>query len=131
MSETTAPVYPPIAREAHVSGTVLLLASFDTAGRVTEVHTVSGLPMLRVAAETFVKGWQADPYTGPRSCPVVVEFALPNPPVCGEQRVQDGPQPKQGRTGTQHYTVVGSCVNVVAMSDPHLRVIRRKRFGIF
>ncbi len=43
---------------------------------VTEVRAVSGPMLLRVPAETFVKGWQADVYMGPRSCPVVVEYAL-------------------------------------------------------
>ena len=43
-------VYPPIARVAHVSGTVLIEAIIDARGDVVQVHAISGPALLLDAA---------------------------------------------------------------------------------
>jgi len=76
MAETTQLTYPPIAKAAHVEGPVVLLATFDPSGKVTETTSVHGPKMLEAAATTYVKGLRANPYSGPRQCPIVVTFHL-------------------------------------------------------
>lgn len=124
VTETAAPVYPAIARAAHVSGPVVLTATFDTAGKVTQVTAVSGPPLLRDASVAFVKGWQANPYTGPRTCPVVVEYRTTGEPYqCGTTPPPSAPPPPAGRLDPQHFRVlaVAGCYNVA------VRLPRRNR----
>jgi protein TonB len=45
------PPYPPIAKAANASGTVVVQVLIDEDGKVTEAHAVSGHPLLRQAAE--------------------------------------------------------------------------------
>ena len=52
-----APVYPDLARRAHVEGKVVLECVIDTDGRVTDLRVVSGHPMLAQAALEAVRGW--------------------------------------------------------------------------
>lgn len=126
VTEVVAPVYPPLARAAHVSGIVVLLANFDTQGRAIDVHAVSGPVMLRIPAETFVKGWAANPYTGLRSCPMVVEYVL-DEAVCGAE--ENGiPVTPYLRSDSQHVLVKGC---LVVLSDPSAVPGRKRRFGLF
>ena len=77
MTETTEPVYPPIAKAAHVEGNVIMLVSFKTTnGEVEKIDVISGPEMLRAAARTYVESWRANEYTGPRTCPIVILFVL-------------------------------------------------------
>lgn len=46
-----APVYPPAAKAARVSGTVVVQIEVDESGRVAKAEAVSGPEMLRDAAE--------------------------------------------------------------------------------
>ncbi len=59
---TPSPIYPPIARSAHVSGTVVLAATISTQGRIENLRVVSGNPMLTTAAIGAVKTWRYRPY---------------------------------------------------------------------
>ena len=52
------PVYPPIARAAHVSGTVVLNVIIMTSGDVTSLKVISGPAMLIGAALNAVKTWK-------------------------------------------------------------------------
>ena len=56
------PVYPPIAKAAHIQGSVLLHATVDTTGTVTKTEIVGGHPMLRGAAQDAVKHWTYRPF---------------------------------------------------------------------
>jgi len=56
------PNYPPIARAARISGTVVLHAVVSTWGSVMELSVVSGSPMLQQAALDAVKTWKYRPY---------------------------------------------------------------------
>jgi hypothetical protein len=76
MTETTTPLYPPIAKAAHVEGNVVMLVNFKTSGEVEKIDIVSGPEMLKIAATNYVQGWHANEYTGPRTCPIVISFRL-------------------------------------------------------
>ncbi len=51
------PVYPPLARQARVSGQVRLAAVIGTDGRIRELRVLSGHPMLVRAAAEAVMQW--------------------------------------------------------------------------
>ena len=56
------PAYPPLARQARIQGAVVMDVIIDKTGAVTNVHLVSGHPMLAPAAIEAVKKWQYTPY---------------------------------------------------------------------
>jgi protein TonB len=58
----TQPVYPPIARAAHVGGTVVLHAIIAKDGTIQQLSVVSGPPMLVGAATDAVRQWRYQPY---------------------------------------------------------------------
>jgi hypothetical protein len=76
MTEATTPIYPPIARAAHIEGSVIMLVNFKISGEVEKIDVVSGPERLKIAATNYVQGWRANKYTGPRTCPIVVSFRL-------------------------------------------------------
>lgn len=55
------PLYPPIARTAHVSGTVVLRAIISKDGSIEELQFVSGPPLLVKAAMGAVREWKYSP----------------------------------------------------------------------
>ncbi len=129
MRETVAPWYPAIGKAADVSGVVVLVATFDRTGEVTQVRAVSGPMLLRVPAETFVKGWHADPYTGPRSCPLVVEYRLAGGVWCTEAAAKAAHVSEVGRVDTQHFVVSGFAFSIC---DSAISITRsRRRLRIF
>jgi protein TonB len=56
------PVYPPIARAAHVSGAVVLHAIISKTGTISNLTVISGPEMLRAAAVDAVQNWRYKPY---------------------------------------------------------------------
>jgi periplasmic protein TonB len=56
------PTYPPLARTAHVQGSVVLLATISTAGMIENLRELSGHPLLAAAAIDAVKQWRYRPY---------------------------------------------------------------------
>jgi TonB family protein len=58
----TPPVYPPIARQARIQGTVVLAALISKEGSVEKLTLMSGHPMLAQAAIDAVKQWKYKPY---------------------------------------------------------------------
>jgi len=56
------PVYPPLARQARIQGTVVLKALINTSGDVYNLQLVSGHPLLAPAAVEAVKQWKYKPY---------------------------------------------------------------------
>jgi len=57
------PVYPPAAKAAHVSGTVLLDALIGVDGKVRDLYVLSSSsPLLTQAAKDSVGRWQYSPY---------------------------------------------------------------------
>jgi protein TonB len=77
------PVYPPLARQAHVQGEVVLRATISKDGRIESVQLVSGHPMLAAAAVNAVSQWRFRPYVLNGSpveveAQVIVNFKLGN-----------------------------------------------------
>lgn len=62
LKQKVAPVYPPIAKTAHVSGTVILRATISKNGSVQDLKVVSGPAMLQQAAFNAVQQWVYKPY---------------------------------------------------------------------
>jgi protein TonB len=60
--QKTSPIYPPIAKTARVSGTVVLGATISKTGSIEGLHVISGPEMLRQAAEDAVRSWRYRPY---------------------------------------------------------------------
>ncbi len=60
--QKTQPVYPPIAKAARVSGTVVLQATISKTGTIENLHVISGPAMLQQAAMDAVKTWRYRPY---------------------------------------------------------------------
>jgi len=80
------PVYPAIAKAAHVQGDVFLNADVDEFGKVTKVEPIFGPPMLRSAAADAVKRWAYRPFEVdgkaiPVKIVVNVSFSLGIPPA--------------------------------------------------
>ena len=55
------PVYPPIAREAGVSGVVIIEVRIGADGTVEEAHVLKSIPLLDQAALDAVKQWEFVP----------------------------------------------------------------------
>lgn len=55
------PVYPPIARQAHASGTVVVQVTIDENGKVISAAAVSGHPLLRAVARAAALGARFSP----------------------------------------------------------------------
>jgi len=126
ITETAQPAYPPIARAAHVSGKVILLVNFGRDGRPLNIRVLSGPPLLQHEAIEFVKTWQANDFTGPRECPVVISFELTDKYSCGVP-----PEARCfRREDTQHFVVLGT---PLVISDPGgtLTTTKQKRFIFF
>lgn len=86
--ENVAPVYPQIAREAGVEGTVMVQALVDKTGRVVDTRVVKSIPMLDQAAVECVRRWRFKPALSNGrpvaiwvGCPV--RFALAGEPAGG------------------------------------------------
>jgi protein TonB len=62
LTHQVKPDYPPLAKNAHIEGAVVLQAVISKDGKVKDVRVVSGHPMLAQAAEKAVKQWQYKPY---------------------------------------------------------------------
>jgi protein TonB len=60
--QKTQPVYPKIAKEAQVSGTIVLAATISKTGNVENLRVVSGPYMLRTSAVNAVRTWHFKPY---------------------------------------------------------------------
>jgi len=58
----TQPVYPPIAKAARQSGTVVLQATISKTGAIENLHVISGPAMLQQAAQDAVRQWRYRPY---------------------------------------------------------------------
>lgn len=55
------PAYPPIARQAHASGTVVVQVVIDENGNVISASAVSGHPLLRAVAVAAARGARFSP----------------------------------------------------------------------
>ncbi len=77
----TVPAYPPLARQAHVQGMVVLDADISKDGTIESLRVISGHPMLVPAAIDAVKQWRYKPYlvnasSVPVNSKIMVNFVL-------------------------------------------------------
>jgi TonB family protein len=87
--EKTPPIYPPIARAARVSGTVILLVWVSREGSVSNAKVVNGPAMLQEAASACVMKWRYRPYIvngSPSEFNTIVSltFSLGSPDSAGQ-----------------------------------------------
>jgi TonB family protein len=57
----SAPIYPPLAKQARIQGEVVLEAIISREGDVTNLRVVSGHPLLVEAALTAARQWKYRP----------------------------------------------------------------------
>jgi TonB family protein len=105
LTHKIAPLYPPLARQARIQGSVILQIAIDHSGDVVNVGLVSGHPMLAPAATEAVKQWKYSPYLL-NGNPVAVEtrvtvnFTLSDdPPVQGVVGDAPGAAPPEEKPG--------------------------------
>lgn len=120
IKETARLVYPPIAKAAHVSGTMIFLVSFKQSGEVENVEVLSGPKLLTIPATTYVEGLRANEYGGPRNCPIVINYLLEPTGIA--------PRPIE-KSDLQHVTIYGGQAVLYGSNDPAGK--RIKRFWIF
>jgi protein TonB len=73
------PQYPPVAKQTHTEGDVMLEIGVDKAGNVTDAKVLSGPAVLRIAAIGAVKRWKYQPVEGQTSSvkmTVTIQFRL-------------------------------------------------------
>ena len=79
-------LYPPLARQARIGGTVLLHVVVDSDGSVKEVNIVKGHPLLVPSVKDAVAKWRLAPQEGAsRSFDLTCDY-LPNSGIVGYQR---------------------------------------------
>jgi periplasmic protein TonB len=61
VAKLVPPIYPKLARQARVQGTVVLEAIVTAEGKVAEIKVISGHPLLVDAAIDCVKKWEYEP----------------------------------------------------------------------
>jgi len=62
VTRTVTPDYPLLAKQMKVQGAVVLQALIDKAGKIEDLHVVSGPAILSAAAQEAVKQWHFKPY---------------------------------------------------------------------
>jgi TonB family protein len=69
-----APIYPPLAKKAGMTGTVKVVTIILPDGTVKSVRTIGGNALFIAAAETAVKGWTFEPSKDDTTEVVTVQF---------------------------------------------------------
>ena len=96
MMHKVEPVYPPLARQARISGTVTLRTIIGRDGKVKQLEVLSGHPLLVQAALDAVRQWEYQP-TLLNGEPVEIEttidviFELRDHSPDGDQPAQSAP----------------------------------------
>jgi TonB family protein len=77
---TAAPVYPPLARAAMISGKVLVELEINSLGAVTSISSITGHPLLRTVSEKAARQYRFEPTaaTGARTARLSFIFTLVN-----------------------------------------------------
>jgi len=73
-----APIYPEAARQAKVSGIVILELQLDLNGSVTDVRVLRSIPLLDAAAIEAVRQWQYEPMiVNGKAIPIPLTVTVP------------------------------------------------------
>jgi periplasmic protein TonB len=71
------PLYPALAKQVHMQGSVLIDAILDEQGNVTEMKVISGPPLLIQAATDAVRQWKYEPtYLNEQPVPVLLNVTV-------------------------------------------------------
>jgi hypothetical protein len=116
VKDVKPPIYPPLAKAAHVSGTVIVMTQFALSGNVINAQILSGPNLLRQAAIDSVAALRVNQYGGSRECPVVIAFLIAKE---GEYQCDD----KQIPAGILHIEV---CAASIALTDESPTLKRKK-----
>lgn len=68
------PIYPAIARQMGITGTVVVNATVDPTGKVLKAESTSGNKLLATAAIDAVKQWKFAPGDATQTFPVTINF---------------------------------------------------------
>lgn len=68
------PIYPELAKQANISGSVRLEVTVAPSGKVLDTKVLGGSPLLINSAEQAVKQWQYEPASDTSSVTVVINF---------------------------------------------------------
>ncbi len=128
-----APVYPPLARQARIQGTVILNVVINKSGEVEDVKLIRGHPLLAPAAIQAVKQWRYRPYEKDGE-PVEIETTVQvnfkladNPPVNGVVgSLPGGLPPNLATAGQVHLcdnSAAGTLPNRVRVSEGVMRAM--------
>jgi TonB family protein len=107
-----APVYPPIAKAARVTGTVVINVAIGTTGNVKSMKVVSGPPMLQQAAIDCVKQWTFKPF--------VKDGSLAD--ASGQLSIifdlgKDNPTPQEDEIASRYFPADQKCRTALAVRD--------------
>ncbi len=81
LTKRIEPIYPPLARMTRIQGKVVLQLTIGVDGRVVEVRTLSGHPLLLQAALDAVRQWEYKPFTmNSKARETAVDVTLDFPP---------------------------------------------------
>jgi TonB family protein len=75
LKKEVQPVFPELARQAHVHGAVKLQVEIAPSGKVRNVTVLGGHPLLIDSAVQAVKTWQYEPASDTSSATVVFNFS--------------------------------------------------------
>ncbi len=108
----TEPIYPAIAKAAHVSGQVKLQIEIGPDGHVISAQNVSGPAMLVGAAQECVKQWLYEPISvdgkpATVSSTVTIPFGLPAPA-----------NPNDEKIAAQFFPLDQACIKSVSSNAP-------------
>jgi protein TonB len=128
LMKKVSPVYPPLARQARIQGTVVLKVQISKSGDIVRMQLVSGHPMLAPAAIEAVKQWKYGSYmlNGEAvevETTVRVNFTLAEKPPA-EGVAGDAPG---GVPGGQTYGVIGGIVSNTPGDQTHPSTPQRVR----
>jgi TonB family protein len=88
------PVYPPLAKAAKLSGSVVVLVDLDESGNVASAEALSGHPLLRDAAVAAARQWTFKPTTMRVEGTITFNFKADVPQKSSDQ----DPPPRQDTT---------------------------------
>jgi hypothetical protein len=117
--------YPQIARAAHMTGDVILDVRFRIDGTVDQAVVLSGPPLLRDGAVSYLKTWRVNEAAGSRECPIVISY-----------RIDEGTPPSDCKvsptvvdsSNMQHVSVVGGGLWTC---DPSATITRTRHQFLF
>jgi hypothetical protein len=118
-------LYPPIARAARVSGTVLARIVYTAQGDVTDVTSISGSPMLATSVREQLKSWHLKTNaSGNDLCEslAIIDFRV----VTDDKPAGPPPQPTSG-------SIMRLSIEIqpLILSDPAAEITKRRRRRLF